>query len=120
MAEKSIGAGAGVYVLNKMVGEKYGSVNVPGYGSMDGNMFMAIAAALSAAGEYATKPLVPMVVGRYGGNVAVDYVSRGVVPVGAYVAMSGERPGWAGGARQSAITYAGSAGGSMLAAHLLR
>jgi len=113
--EKSVGAGAGVYVLNRLLDQKYGRVQAPVVGSVDGNLFMAVIAGLSAAGEYATKPYLPSAIGRYGGGVAVDMTARGVVPVAAYSVLTGERPGWSDGAKQVAITYAGSTAGTMLA-----
>lgn len=115
--ERSVAAGAGVYGMHKMLGSKLGTVNTP-LGEFDGMTFMAVIAGLSAAGEEVVRPYVPGVVGAYGGTLAIDMTTRGVVPVAAYSAMSGDRFGWTGGAKAAAITYAGSSAGMMIANQL--
>lgn len=115
--ERSVAAGAGVYGLHKLTGSKLGTVNTP-FGEMDGLTFMAIVGGLSAAGEEVVRPYVPNVVGAYGGTLAIDATTRGVVPVVAYSALSGDRFGWAGGAKAAAINYAGSSAGMMIANQL--
>jgi hypothetical protein len=115
--ERSVAAGAGVYGIHKLVGTDLGTVTTP-FGKMDGLTFMAVLGGLSAAGEEVVRPYVPNVIGSYGGTLAIDATTRGVVPVVGYRALSGERFGWANGAKTAAITYAGSSAGMMIANQL--